>query len=493
MTPETTEKAVATQTHQLQQATRRMWELDRQLAGVESTRRDNRKHLEALDADMAQMFEALGLKRDAADLDKVPSAVHLTDAERADIEARLQPFRELETLPFTTWEAYTAAVNRYIADHQIDLSLDPVAQMLTPGQYVAIEQAFQRQFQTYTWDKWDYIFTGAAGILAAVTDFLLVKIPRSFAATSPSAWRGQTGSPITAWLKTYNSGTGEDWFASWTRELEVRCKVPYDGMTAVINDRLERIGGMSPRSHRLQSLGHDPVLGFVFGVLDILRGTITGFSYDHLHNTHTLIQGAVWTNLAPVGLIEAFLIQLGHLISDVATPMGLPAPLMTLFQGINTGSFGDKERTIGQIARFMYLNGYDFRHFLVTGITPAVVEMVLRAYILLRHYSEQGEVILRVGSHPKYRSMLLCAHAVAAAANLGKISLYQGNPLAINYAQWLALFRYLVPSLKYWLHDKPRQVETLYTARWEDLLQALGPLHEHIGGDNHRPIHLGNC
>ncbi len=71
MTPETTEKAVVVQTHQLQQATRRMWELDRQLAGVESTRQDNRKHLKALDADMAQMFEALGLKRDAADVEMV--------------------------------------------------------------------------------------------------------------------------------------------------------------------------------------------------------------------------------------------------------------------------------------------------------------------------------------------------------------------------------------------------------------------------------------
>ncbi|MGL5081933.1 MAG: hypothetical protein ACRC8A_10650 [Microcoleaceae cyanobacterium] len=126
---------------------------------------------------------------------------------------------------------------------------------------------------------------------------------------------------------------------------------------------------MFPKSHRFQSLGHDPVLGFVFGVLDIMRGTSTGFSYDNLTHTHTWIQGAAWSNLEPVGLIEAILRQLGHLISDVATPMGLPAPLMTLIQGINVGSFGEKGRTVGEIARWMYLNGYDFRHFLVSGIT----------------------------------------------------------------------------------------------------------------------------
>ena len=114
-------------------------------------------------------------------------------------------------------------------------------------------------------------------------------------------------------------------------------------------------------------------------------------------------------------LIEASLRHIGHLISDVATPMGLPAPLMTLFQALNVGSFGEKGRTVGQLARWMYLNGYDL-HFVVSGITPLVIEIVLRAYIMLRHYSEQGEVKLAVARSPKYRSMLLAAHGVAAAA-----------------------------------------------------------------------------
>lgn len=52
-------------------------------------------------------------------------------------------------------------------------------------------------------------------------------------------------------------------------------------------------------------------------------------------------------------LIAALLRHLGHLISDGATPMGLPAPLLGLFQGMNSGAFGAKERTIGQIARWM--------------------------------------------------------------------------------------------------------------------------------------------
>lgn len=94
-----------------------------------------------------------------------------------------------------------------------------------------------------------------------------------------------------------------------------------------------QIPGMTGKSHRVQSLGHDPVLGFVFGVLDILRGTVTGFSYDHLTGAHGIIEGEVYSPLPAAGmdeqiirLVEAILKHIGHLISDVATPMGLPAP-----------------------------------------------------------------------------------------------------------------------------------------------------------------------
>jgi hypothetical protein len=329
----------------------------------------------------------------------------------------------------------------------------------------------------YKWDKWDYIFVGATGVLASLTDYLLVKIPTTL---TTGEYAGQAGSPLTEWLKSYDTTKSNDWFAQWAENLSETCKVPYDSMSYAGAGGVERIAGMFPRSHRFQSLGHDPVLGFVFGVLDIMRGTITGFSYDNLTHTHTWMQGTVWSNLEPVGLIEAILCQLGHLISDVATPMGLPAPFMTLIQGINIGSFGEKGRTVGEIARWMYLNGYDFRHFLVSGITPAVIEIALRAYIMLRHYSEYGETKFDLASHPKYRTMLLMAHGVATLGNAGKIALMQGNPLAINYAEWMAFIRYLIPSIKYWVFDQHQlrmeHLEHINETGWDQLLQSSDQL-----------------
>lgn len=398
-------------------------------------------------------------------------------------------FRELNKVGFKDWDSFVIQCSTYALSHGVD-PLAPYEAFLTEADLKTLQtESYDAQ---YKWDKWDYIFVGASGVLASLTDYLLVKIPTTL---TTGQYAGQVGSPLTEWLKGYNTTKSNDWFAQWAENLSETCKVPYDSMSYAGVGGVERIPGMFPKSHRFQSLGHDPVLGFVFGVLDIMRGTITGFSYDSLTHTHTWMQGAVWSNLEPVGLIEAILRQLGHLISDVATPMGLPAPFMALIQGINIGSFGEKGRTVGEIARWMYLNGYDFRHFLISGITPAVIEISLRAYIMLRHYSEYGETKFDLTSHPKYRTMLLMAHGIATLGNAGKIALMQGNPLAINYAEWMAFIRYLIPSIKYWVFDQHQlrieHLERINSNGWDQLLQSSDQLLATVTHSNSSKIILG--
>lgn len=400
--------------------------------------------------------------------------LHLYDRRQAAVK------QELVKIGFKDWDNFVRQCQIYALQQKLD-PLAPYEAFLTETDLLKLQN--ESYYAQYAWDKWDYIFVGASGVLAALTDFMLVKIP---ATTNSGEYSGQIGSPLTAWLKQYNIKKADDWFAQWARSLEKVCKVPYD------NQKL--MGGMYPQSHRFQSLGHDPVLGFIFGVLDIMRGTNAGFSYDKLTGMHDL-QIKFVPNSQPVGLIEAILKQIGHLISDVATPMGLPAPFMTLVQGINAGNFGEKGRTLGELSRWMYLNGYDFRHFLVSGITPAVIEILLRAYIMLRHYSEHGETKFILNDHPKYRSMLLVAHSIAALGNAGKIALLQGNPLAFNLAEWMALTRYLIPSLKYWVFDERRlrleHLDRINQAGWNELLQNSDSLVEIVAKNEYSLISLG--
>lgn len=50
-------------------------------------------------------------------------------------------------------------------------------------------------------------------------------------------------------------------------------KVPYDAQDN--RNTAKYVEGLSAYYHRMLQLGHDPILGFVFGVLDILNGTMS--------------------------------------------------------------------------------------------------------------------------------------------------------------------------------------------------------------------------
>jgi hypothetical protein len=430
------------QNHLLQRLSDSIGEIEAKFVDVSQQSRQ----LQDLEQMMAELENSIDFLEDEDLADFDPDEIYqIYDRHQNAIK------RDLQAIGFTDWQSFVQQCQIYDLQNGLD-PFTPYEVYLTEADLQLLANEKKSYDAQLAWDKCDYLFVGASGVLAALTDVLLVGTPKT--------------SPLTKWLKDFNTTAkaGQtDWFSQWARDLEKTCKVPYDAQT---------MAGMSGSSHRFQSLGHDPVLGFVVGILDIMRGTVTGFSYDKLNSFHSFATHTVSSDVS-INLIETILKQFGHLISDVATPMGLPAPFMTLMQGINIGSFGDKGRSVGEVARWMYLNGYDLRHFLVTGITPAVVEIVLRAYIMIRHYSEHGEIKCDLASHPKYRSMLLMAHGIATTANAGKVVLTQ-NPLAVNYAEYMAFIRYLIPSLKYWLFDQRHlrleHMEKINESGWNDLL-----------------------
>ncbi len=307
--------------------------------------------------------------------------------------------------------------------------LDAMDALVTPEM---VEQMEQESLVTQLrWNRFDVAAVGSAGVLGALVDFFLVGLPS-----------GASVGPLTLWLKQYDvrdKAGRSDALALIARRLETVCKVPFDTLRAD-----EAIAGMCGHTHRFQTLGHDPVLGLVFGVLDILRGTVTGFSYDKLSGHHQLIHLASPSGEVTHSLTEAFLRQLGHLLSDVATPAGLPAPMMTLLQAFNTGEFGPEKRSLGEVARWMYTKGYDLRHFLVSGLGPGTVEAILRGLLLLREAVEGAPALESL----KFERMRTTAHALAALGNAGRLSLTGGNPLAFNQAQWMVFFKLLGPVMR---------------------------------------------
>ncbi|WP_417134888.1 hypothetical protein [Rubneribacter badeniensis] len=115
-------------------------------------------------------------------------------------------------------------------------------------------------------DAADIAISVSAGVLSAVVSIVLVGIPER-------THEGLRGKPLENYVR--------DWFSKTfpQEEMEklandISSKVPYDAPYNT-NFTEKYVEGLWPTMHRLYSLGHDPLLGFVVGTLDILTGRMT--------------------------------------------------------------------------------------------------------------------------------------------------------------------------------------------------------------------------
>lgn len=342
-----------------------------------------------------------------------------------------------------------------LADAEKDVLTEvSVADLLTAGEIAGAEQsisALREEFDAeHRLDGIDWAICGVAGVMAALVDTFLVKMPSSAGLLGSEK---TAGGPLSDFIRgrLRNAHTPEQ-----IRDLEAKYGVPYD--VAHSGKLAKKVSGLGPRTHRYQTLGHDPILGFLFGVYDILKGTITA-----IDSTGRIIVQAGNPATAGMSVFEALARQFGHLESDVSTPAGLPAPLMPLLQFIQVGSFGKGEATVGEISRLMYAKGYDFGHFLAMSIPVLLIEVLVRFAYCIKRLKEGHSLSKSLPMNlpgkprqPKLQTMLFVAHLIATAANGGRVYL-TGNPLAINYPQWVMFTKSSLQQAKWVLYEKENE------------------------------------
>ncbi|WP_110677721.1 hypothetical protein [Salinicola sp. RZ23] len=307
-------------------------------------------------------------------------------------------------------------------------------------------------------DRYDFALAVSAGILSGLIDIFLVRVP------SHSGFLGSQGADG-GWLSNkVNDSFGKILSPERIKSLEKLYNVSFDpASNAKLNINVE---GLSPRTHRYQSLGHDPILGFIFGVKDILMGeftTIDKFGNIIVQQTAIPLLEGEWF-IARV--LKALKRVAGHLLSDVATPAGLPAPLMPLLSFLQFGKIGDKNYSIAELSRMMYRSGYDFRHFIAASIPVAISELIIRAGYMIRKLRDGKSVkeAIPAASDPRLRRQLIIAHGTAGLINIGKIAVTK-NPLGVSWPLVLIVLRYVAPETSYLLHgsegERIKQVEAM--------------------------------
>lgn len=304
-----------------------------------------------------------------------------------------------------------------------------------------IEQVFPNNMKTISsrelkMQPMDYIVAALCGGLAAIIDVFLIKIPKDAVIIRNGERIFQEGSSLTGMLR--GIGVDENGKASkWITVLEKWFKVPYD--KSIDSD----IIGLMPKTHRLHSLAHDPsIAGLVWGIKDIVAGTFTCID----KNGCLVVEKVTEANF--MKLFTAPILWLGHILSDVFTRMGIPIPGWSYLQLLQFGNFGEKQRTIAEVARYMYLEGYDLRHLVSMSSTNAVIELIVRLYYHLVCKERPDEFVLtsekeyvEVKNKIKLHNMLFVSYSVASCGNIAKICAYQGNPTAFNLPLWLGMIK----------------------------------------------------
>lgn len=275
----------------------------------------------------------------------------------------------------------------------------------------------------------ELIVSALAGILSVIIDVVLVGTPEVV-----KIYRGGEnfdGSVLTSVIRNIKPDDGTE-VGAILKWLSDKCKVPYD-LSCVKNT-------LNPNNHRLRSLGHDPYLGLFFAVADIIMGTTTCIDND---GALRIIPNF---GVSKGEKILSVIYYIGHIVSDLFTARGIPIPGFFLTQFF-TGN--GEDASLAEIAKNMYMDGYDTRHLVSMAVPVAVKDLVIEAYCRITKPAEDGFLPFAERERSKLQfimkkeKMMFIANSVGAAGNLAKFVAPPNccNPCALNAAQWFAFIR----------------------------------------------------
>lgn len=304
----------------------------------------------------------------------------------------------------------------------------------------------------YALDSWDYAIAGVCGLFAAILDLLCVRAP-----PKPTAkWNKEVDGICNQWVqKSFNKLIPPELSDALSKSCTIGA--PDTSIWSNLIGAPEKI--INPQNHRLKSLAHDPLLGFFFGVRDMINGECT-----------VVVNGGIKsyssTKASPGGSIFQLMGRMfGHLLSDVNAAsakgnrgMGLPAPFMGLLRMCESVPIGNSD--FGKQIEWMYVNGYDFRQFAVSSVPMAIMEVMLRVFYAVKqmtvHNVSFGETMIDTmpfRMNPRFRMMLAISYGTSSAVNAGKMYITK-NIMNANYASWLGLTWNGFHALKWSLIDR---------------------------------------
>lgn len=230
------------------------------------------------------------------------------------------------------------------------------------------------------------------------------------------------------------------WLHNASEKYPTWLEIVYDGVPYDVSIGSPRFGvNMGAGYHRLHTLGHDPLLGWIFGTMNIISSTITldDFRTYKVSSQPKPKHWAYQTNVLDgfrmtiesikedeKRLPAAIFSQALHFKSDVFTKNGLPVPLLETFAP--------------DLAGKLYKSNYDslclIKDIAIVGV-QAVGSILINMVISLVHglYYDPERYKNRDVYEVKTRKILMYSNLIASVSNVIWVG---ANAVAGNESAW---------------------------------------------------------
>ena len=234
--------------------------------------------------------------------------------------------------------------------------------------------------------------------------------------------------------------------------------------------------------HRVHTLGHDPILGWIFGTMNILTDVITLSNFQSYRVTRNPMKitpeyvsmGVMFNESYEIikddylNLPAAIFAQAQHLKSDKYTKLGLPVPILS---SINE-----------QFASKLYKNNYDSicfaRDLKIVGAS-FVVSKVFDIIISLIHGLFRSEDELKDIYEVKTRKILLISNSIASTSTIINAGI-TSNPKNLDIGSLLNTITHLFTDVRFILKIKKEFIESEIADRLQKEIDEIDSLYDQL-------------
>lgn len=254
--------------------------------------------------------------------------------------------------------------------------------------------------------------------------------------------------------------------------------VPYDA----IKGSRESIGkGLTGHDHRLRTLGHDPILGWIFGVANILTDTVTLNTFD----TYRVSRNPLVVTpeiVAPATLISetiemikgdkmnlpaAIFTEAIHLKSDAYSKCGLPVPVLSTFdESFATELYKSQYDSLcfARDAKFIAGSaGISILFDIIIGLVHS---------LFLNPKKDKNKSLYQI----RTRKILLISNAIASSSNIIATGITK-NPKNLDIGGLLVTISHLFTDLRFISRIKQEFIESEMQKRLQVELDELDEIY----------------